>query len=45
MKQAFIALISLSGSSATRFFSLNNKPFMIRSTLIDLNPADLIIHS
>ena len=30
-----------SGSLATKCVSLNNKPYMIRSTLIDLNPVEL----
>ena len=37
IKQAFIALLSFSGLLATKCISLNNKPSLIRPTLIDLN--------
>ena len=44
MKQAFIAVLSLSGSLAritkvsyrTKFISVNNKPLLTRPTLFDL---------
>ena len=41
IKQLFIAFLSFSGSSATKYVSLNNEPCMIRPTLTDLDPVDL----
>ena len=41
IRKVFIALSSISGSSATKYVSLHNKPCMIRPTLIDLNPIEL----
>ena len=41
IKQVLTALLSFSGSLATKFVSLNNEPYMIRLTLIDLNPVEL----
>ena len=41
IKLVFFVLLSFSGSLATNFMSLSNEPRMIRSTLIDLNPAEL----
>ena len=38
-KQVFIRLLSFSGSLATKCMSFNNKPCMIRPSLIDLNPV------
>ena len=38
IKQVFIALLSFSGSLATKYTSLNNQPCMTRPALIDLNP-------
>ena len=40
----FIALLSFSGSLATKCVSLNNVPCMIMPTLIDLNPVKLNYH-
>ena len=37
----FIALLSSNGSIATKYMSLNNKSFIIRPTVIDLNPIEL----
>ena len=42
IKQVFIRLLSSSGYWATKFMSLNNKPCMVRSVLIDLNPIEII---
>ena len=41
IKQLFIALLSFSKSSATKFVSLNNKPCMIRPFLVDVSPVEL----
>ena len=40
IKQEFIALLSFGGSLTTKCWSLNDKPCMIRPTLIDLNPVE-----
>ena len=40
IKQVFTALLSFSGSLATKFVPLNNEPCMIRPTLINLNPFE-----
>ena len=40
IKHLFIALLSLSGSLATKCVSLNNEPCMIRPTIIDLNSVE-----
>ena len=37
----FISLLSFSESLATKCLSVNNEPFMIRPTLVDLNPVEL----
>ena len=39
IKQVLIGLLNFSGSLATNCGSLNNEPYMIRPTLIDLNPV------
>ena len=49
IKQVFIVLLRFSSSLAcvakvsdrTKCASLNDKPYMVRSTLIDLNPIEL----
>ena len=41
IKQVSIALLTFSGSLATKYMSLNNEPYMIGPLLIDLNPAEL----
>ena len=44
IKQVFIVLLSFSSSLAhdqTKCLSLDDEPCMIRTTLIDLNPAEL----
>ena len=41
IKQLFIGLLTFSSSLATKCVSLNDKPSMIRSTPIDLNPPEL----
>ena len=41
IKQVFVVLLSFSRSLATKCVSLNDKPYMIRPTLIDLNPVEL----
>ena len=41
IKQVFIALLNFSGSLATEYVSLNNKPCMTRPTVINLNPVEL----
>ena len=41
IKQVFSALLTFSGSLATKCVSLNNAEFMCRPTLIDLNPVEL----
>ena len=41
IKQVFIVLLSCSSSLATKCVSLNNEPYMIRPSLIDLNPFRL----
>ena len=43
IKQVFVVLLSFSGSLAGKYVSLNNKPCMIRPTLIDLKSL-IIIH-
>ena len=40
VKQVFIAVLSFSGSLATKCMPLNNEQYMIRPTLIDLNPVE-----
>ena len=37
----FTVLLSFSESLATKCMSLNNKPCMVRPTLINLNPVEL----
>ena len=39
--QVFIVLFSFSGSLATKCVSLNDEPYMLRPSLIDLNPFEL----
>ena len=41
IKQVFTGSLSFGGSLATKCMSLNNKPCVVRSTFIDLNPAEL----
>ena len=41
IKQMFIALLSFTGSLATKCVSVNNEPCMTRPTLIDSNPIEL----
>ena len=41
IKQVFIALLSFSGSSATKYVPSNNEPCMARPTVIDLSLAQL----
>ena len=41
IKEAFIVLLSFSGSLATKFISFINEPFLARPTLLDLNPDEL----
>ena len=41
IKQAFVALLTFTGSLATKCMSLNSEPYIIRSTVIDLNPVEL----
>ena len=41
IKQIFVALLTFSASLATKCMSLNSEPSMIKTTLIDLNPAKL----
>ena len=41
IKQVLFALLPFSESLATKCVSLNNEPCITRSTLIDLNPAEL----
>ena len=41
IRQVFIGLLCFSRSLAIKYGSLNNKPCMIRPTLIDLNPIEL----
>ena len=45
IKQVFIALLSFSGSLATKCMPLNNEPFIARPTLIDLNPVEINYYS
>ena len=46
IKRVFIiALLSFSGSLATKCTSLNNEPCVIRPNLIDLNPVELNYYS
>ena len=40
LKQVVIVLLSFGGPLATKCVSLSNRPFMIRPTLIDLNPIE-----
>ena len=42
IKQVFIVLLSFRGSLATKCISLNNEPCLTNTTIIDLNPGDLI---
>ena len=44
VKQVFLVSLSLSRSLATKYVSLNKEPCMIRPTLIDLNPIELIYY-
>lgn len=41
IKQILIALLSFSGSLKTKRISLNNKPFIVRPSINDLNPVEL----
>ena len=41
MKQVFIMLLSFSESLATKFVLLDDKPCVVRPTLIDLNSVEL----
>ena len=41
IKHVLIVLLSFSSSLATQCVSLNDEPFMVRHTLIDLNPVGL----
>ena len=41
IKQVFIILLSFSSSLATKCPSLNDEQFILRPTLIDLNPVKL----
>ena len=41
IKQVFIVLLSFSSSLATKCVSLNDQPYMVSSTFIDLNPVEL----
>ena len=41
IKQVFIVLFSFSSSLATKCVSLNDEPYMLRPSLIDLNPFEL----
>ena len=41
IKQAFIVLLSFSSSLATKCVSLNEKPCMVRPTLIDFSCIEL----
>ena len=41
IKQLFFALLSFSESLATKSLSLNDEPYMVRPTLIDLNAVEL----
>ena len=40
IKQMYIALLSFSGTSATKCLSLNNQLFAARPMFIDLNPKN-----
>ena len=40
IKKEFLVLLSFGGSLATKCISLDNKPYIIRPTLIDLNPDE-----
>ena len=44
VRQVFLVSLSLSRSLATKCVSLNKEPCMIRPTLIDLNPIELIYY-
>ena len=41
IKQVFIVLLSFSESLVIEYVSLNDQPWMVRHTLIDLNPVEL----
>ena len=41
IKQVFIVLLSFTISLATKCLYLNDEPYMVRHTLIDLNPVEL----
>ena len=41
IKQVFVALLSFSGSLATKYVSLSNDPCMVGPALIDLNRVEL----
>ena len=41
MFSLFLVLLIFSSSLATKYLFLNDKPCMIRSTLIDMNPIEL----
>ena len=41
IKQVFIALLNFSRSFATKCVSLDNEPYVIRPTLININPIQL----
>ena len=41
IKQAVVALLTFTGSLATKCMSLNSEPYIVRSTVIDLNPDEL----
>ena len=41
IKKVFLALLSFSKSLAIKFVSLNNKPCIIRPSLVDVSPAEL----
>ena len=43
IKEAFIASFQafISGSLATKYISLNDEPYLVRPTLINLNPDEL----
>ena len=41
VKKIFIRFVRVSRSLATKCMSLNNKPFMVKPFLVDLNPVEL----
>ena len=41
IKQVLIVLLSFSESLVIEYVSLNDQPWMVRRTLIDLNPVEL----